>query len=625
MESHESQHSNPPPSNGTKEQTSPAERERNLVVKGLVSSRIAAYRTDAERPRDARLSYPPSFPRAHFERVQTFGHLPSYDPALYNQPHPRTMSLAPNAAFYDKQVTQHERHKAPLYGECEVKPTGSRSPGVARLMHLWESKGQTNQPFQLLSGQRNTSSVNDGIGPGYPAPTNELPSRRAYTSRRTVAPLSDMLLVQHVNSHGLGPCMPETEPTGWHVDAASPRKPTPFHLIEETAAACSAIDIANGASHTEANQPMGDTDRDHDSGRSTPRSFHSTVAFIAPDAGHEGTEEELPGQVRQGSQGPSRGPDVSSKAEHNQYQERPEMCPPLNDSSKIPRPARSRTRQGKAKEQERNTRSSARQRLQRPSLDAISPSGIEPLETGESQPTSNTTAGNIGSVKRSSSSSSHSKSLHHPVPRFPIRSTSRQTIFPVELSDTSHYLVTRSQSETPSAFSTPPASRIPRWRNLPPRQSQRTTDELQRAQARARHSSSAAGTPSSSSKYYSMESVRDTDAERHGSLGSSNRGSDRESIIQSDILDAAIQIDAAEPGVEETVSEWSGSGSIAGRPGRGVPYRVSRPVRLERRLRRSTPRAVRKVQVIVSLDGATDLAMDAELGAKGESGSCHHA
>ncbi|KAI4277881.1 MAG: hypothetical protein LQ337_001427 [Flavoplaca oasis] len=77
--------------------------------------------------------------------------------------------------------------------------------------------------------------------------------------------------------------------------------------------------------------------------------------------------------------------------------------------------------------------------------------------------------------------------------------------------------------------------------------------------------------------------------------------------------DAATQTDSLnEHDLEETSSLWSESESVAEHQGHRLSHqRRSKPVRLERRLGRRP--GIRKVQVIVSLDGATDLMMDARL------------
>ncbi|KAL8852227.1 MAG: hypothetical protein Q9221_002937 [Calogaya cf. arnoldii] len=77
--------------------------------------------------------------------------------------------------------------------------------------------------------------------------------------------------------------------------------------------------------------------------------------------------------------------------------------------------------------------------------------------------------------------------------------------------------------------------------------------------------------------------------------------------------DAGTQTDSLYvPDLEDPTSLWSESESIAERRGHHLSHhRSSKPVRLERRLGRRP--GIRKVQVIVSLDGATDVVIDAGL------------
>ncbi|KAL8631503.1 hypothetical protein Q9189_002721 [Teloschistes chrysophthalmus] len=111
----------------------------------------------------------------------------------------------------------------------------------------------------------------------------------------------------------------------------------------------------------------------------------------------------------------------------------------------------------------------------------------------------------------------------------------------------------------------------------------------------------------SSSEYNSLGSTgsRRRQASPNGNLKTLEQG-----VTEPSMVDAATQTASMDHNWEETTSQRSENAPGARHNRQGVFHRVSRPIRLERKLRRPT---MRKVQVIVSLDGATDLAMNARL------------
>ncbi|KAI4247708.1 MAG: hypothetical protein L6R40_001294 [Gallowayella cf. fulva] len=143
--------------------------DETLVAKGFVSTKVDALRKSSAASGDSHAPHPPSYPRARFERVQTYGDWPAYNAKLYNQPHPRTMSLAPNSVPGKFDPSQHEQQEKLGQRQHQNKPPPSRTLGVRGLQHLWESKGQSYNAIDALQYRSATSSADgavvDDLGP----------------------------------------------------------------------------------------------------------------------------------------------------------------------------------------------------------------------------------------------------------------------------------------------------------------------------------------------------------------------------------------------------------------------------------------------------------------------------
>ncbi|KAI4096624.1 MAG: hypothetical protein LQ339_006920 [Xanthoria mediterranea] len=160
-----------------------------VVDTGLVSTRIEAFRKGIAKSGAAHPSYPPSFPRARFERVQTQGDWPSYNADLYNQPHARTMSLAAPSTGERGKQPQCEQPEGNKKDVLQVKECRSSKPGIVGLKHLWESKRQSqiadstvqntsamSPPTTSSDGERNPPRADDHRTTRRELP-NRLPSR----------------------------------------------------------------------------------------------------------------------------------------------------------------------------------------------------------------------------------------------------------------------------------------------------------------------------------------------------------------------------------------------------------------------------------------------------------------
>ncbi|KAL8902107.1 MAG: hypothetical protein Q9192_000174 [Flavoplaca navasiana] len=118
--------------------------DKAVVDKGLVSNKIDAFWESMTQSANPQPSCHPSFPRARFERVHTNGDWPSCNAELYNQPHPRTMTLAPTSAPLERrEQPQHGRLADDKHNQLQVKESRTSKPGVKGLKYLWEIKGQS--------------------------------------------------------------------------------------------------------------------------------------------------------------------------------------------------------------------------------------------------------------------------------------------------------------------------------------------------------------------------------------------------------------------------------------------------------------------------------------------------
>ncbi|KAL8813605.1 MAG: hypothetical protein Q9223_000247 [Gallowayella weberi] len=135
------------------------------MATGVVSARRDAFQKEPAASRKTPSPYPPAFPRARFERVQIYGDWPAHNAALYNQPHPRTMTLAPNPGPEKATPSQHQHQEYIMQEDPQIKSPPPRNLGVTGLKHLWESKGRSYNPFAALQQGSATSSCDaDSVG-----------------------------------------------------------------------------------------------------------------------------------------------------------------------------------------------------------------------------------------------------------------------------------------------------------------------------------------------------------------------------------------------------------------------------------------------------------------------------
>ncbi|KAL8798767.1 MAG: hypothetical protein Q9182_006404 [Xanthomendoza sp. 2 TL-2023] len=156
---------------------------------GFVSARRDALQKKPAASRNSPSPYPPAFPRARLERVQTYGDWPVHNAALYNQPHPRTMTLAPHPGLEKVTSSQHQHQEYITQEDLQVKSPPSRNLGVTGLKHLWESKGRSYNPFAALQhGSATSSCEGNSVGDQQSSSFAHIRTTTRDPPKRTVLP-----------------------------------------------------------------------------------------------------------------------------------------------------------------------------------------------------------------------------------------------------------------------------------------------------------------------------------------------------------------------------------------------------------------------------------------------------
>ncbi len=461
-----------------------------VVDKGFVSTRIDTYGKSIAKSGEPHPSYPPSFPRARFERVQTHGDWPSYNADLYNQPHPRTLSLAPTSTFDVGDRSQHEQQEYNMHDKHQVKGDPSSSLRVAGLKYLWESKGQSQNAANASQQTSAASSLTTPSIGDWSSPHVENNRTRADESALELAAINSL----------------QSQP----------------------------VNVENGEL--------------------------------------SGSSQNLQGY---------------SKVRHHQDGQSLEAGPPKASGSPQPKSRRKRD----AKIPTEKTQS-----LQARHLPSRGSSGITP------------------------SSNRTSKTQKTPIEPLTLFSTDADSCHPSNR-------FTSSSHSTPQP-PTPRRSVSMKQRHHHERRIPKEFDHTTHARISSDHSMDSTST--SSSEYHSMdhaepmfqtrrENTLTSTADKGSTIAETARtlehNDDRNPSAPrlSCTRDVAVQTDSFhERDLGESSSVWSGSQSVVERQEQQLSHHHgSKPVRLERRLGRRP--GIRTVQVIVSLDGADDLVVDARL------------
>ena len=563
-ESHRNCGLNSPGDGSSAQQPASMITDRDLIASGFVSSRVASYQREADRSAEPSSPYPPSFPHARFERVWTFGRMPWYNAALYNQPHPRTMTLAPVPDLHQEDI-RNERDGILSHGQLDMRPLAIRSPGMAHLMHLWEAQGGTSKEVPSLVDLKNSPPVGRSISLEKQMSDSEVSCKPGCTQ---------IISVNRVQS---------------------PR---------------------NGFTRDEA--LTGHGNRAHDSGTNSPDSFHSMESSVSTNMIDKATRKEPAIHGLSESQTLPDGSDVPIQGSYSQRVEQPETYP-SSYPSKIPRPAYAWTPPRKSKAQRMDSPWSNVRAFLGPSsnvLDRSSPRSVkleEPRQISDNPQLSEPTSSNTDTGESSSSTSCSSR-IHHPRPVPRGLSIGPEDVFRDSPVGTCSYSGIDTRSGVSSNPSTRPTSRIPRiprWQNKRPGSSRDTTGSRPR-----QYTIDSASGPDIEEKIGIRASKHKSHREAMRPFDSGTKGSPQR--LHPAVLDASTQTDATARPVGNRSSGWSTGGSVNKDAEHGVPLRATRPVRSEPSMRHRRPRSLGKVQVIVSLDGTTDSTKDRQLKSRPE-------
>ncbi|KAL8973155.1 MAG: hypothetical protein Q9183_000118 [Haloplaca sp. 2 TL-2023] len=565
MESHRSCGLKSPEDDSSAQRPASMNTDRDLIASGIVSSRVASYQREAKRSAEPSSPYPPSFPHARFERVWTFGHMPRYNAALYDQPHPRTMTLAP-APDLHQEAMREEPDGTPSHGQLDMGPLAVRSPGMARLMHLWEAQRGTSKEVPSLVDHKNSPPVGRSSS------------------------LEKQMSASEVSC----------EPGCAQIISANRVQPP-----------------RNGFTRDEA--LTGHGDRAHDSGTNSPDSFHSMESSVSANVIDKAIRKEPAIHDLSESLTLRNGSDLPIQGSYPQRVEQPETYPP-SYPSKIPRPAYAWTPPRKGKAQRIDSPWSNVRTFSEPSsdiLDKPSPRPFrieEPRQSGDSHRFSEPTSSNTDTGESSASTSCSSR-IQHPRPVDRGLPIGLDDVFRDSPVTTCKYPGIDTRSGVSSDPSTRPTSRIPRWQNKGPGSSRDTTSSGPR-----QYTIDSASDPDIEEKIGIRASKHKSHREAMRPFDSGTKGPPQR--FQPARLDASTQTDATARPVGNRSSGWSAGGSVNENAEHGVSLRATRPVRSEpsMRHRRRRPRSLGKVQVIVSLDGTTDSTKAGQLKSRQEVG-----
>lgn len=615
MESKKNYPSNSTAAFGKGERSPPCENSSDRILKGLVSARIDAYRAQSQRHGDVGPAYPPSFPRAQFERVRTQGDWPSYDANRYHQQHPRTMTLANDASMYpdDRNDTIKDSQKNhDAQRERQNAPEAVRLRKISNLLHLWESKGG---PEDVLSAPKTSMAA---LSRNDPSEAKEPPLRKDNGPRMVFATAEAHVARSLTHSPQPIKTMLSRSSTLLNVELATKSQQyatlsSSFDRNPRTDLMKSIenAELGNGVKESDV-RPVKDANRKLafkdwlrtparlDKPPTAASGMCSPEAQNDPDrqiASFHPTEENLQDREMRLEGGIRAGYSSS------------------NDVNTISRRGRSMSRQG------RFTGSSAARPDDnvQPLPERRSGSGDGPAyHTDTSQPRD--TPRTRDNLQLSTSTSSTAAPAGTPSPLLPGYHCTRLAHGP------SYRRATGSVSNSAGTCPASPSAR--EWRWWKPAKghvhvdlaSKQESAEQEHPHDPLKHTNS-----TSSLEYYSYEQSKLGSAELHDVSSIAQIAGTREHGYHKPtprgalgFLDAATQTETVEQIRTSSTSGWTDSQSIARRTRRRVYSRVSRPVRLERRLRRP---AARRIQVIVTLDGATDWLADPRYSTKGRCGS----
>ncbi|KAL8921300.1 MAG: hypothetical protein Q9208_005773 [Pyrenodesmia sp. 3 TL-2023] len=605
MDSKRSHPSNSTAAFGIGERSPPCENPSGRILKGLVSARIDAYRAQSQRQGNVGPAYPPSFPRARFERVQTKGDWPSHDANRYHHQHSRTMTLATDASIFPDDRTstiQHSSKNHDAQSERQAAPKAVRTQNISNLLHMWESRGGSEDLLGAPQTLMAASFPNDPSEAEEPPLRKDDSPRMALTTVEAHVAQSPTQFPQPINtmlshSRTLLNVEQARESQRYATQSSSSGRYSRTHSMKSV----ENTELGNGAKKSDV-RPVEDADR--------------KLAFKDSVRTHANLDEP-----------PTAASGMRSAGAQNDSDKRIASLYPTDQGSQA-RDVRLEggIRAGYSSSDGVNTISRRGRSIVRQGRFAGSSAGrlddkVQPLHEQRS-----------GSRDWQAYRTNTSRSRDTPRwDNHELSTSTTSSLLPghhrTRLAHGTFYggatgFVSNSAGTCPAS----PSARDRRW--WKPAQSEVHVDPAsKRGSAEQEHPHGALKHTDSTSSlgYYSYEQSKLGSAELHGAspiarIAGTREHGDHKPTPRAALgfLDAATQTEAADHIRTASASVWTDSESIARRTRRNVYSRVSRPVRLERRLRRP---ATRRIQVIVTLDGATDWLADARYSTKGRCGS----
>ncbi|KAL9590603.1 MAG: hypothetical protein Q9203_000590 [Teloschistes exilis] len=590
MESSDGRHSSLKATHGERRHHSLGKTGRDLIADGLVSSRAQIYGKKSSQQED-RHNTDPHLPLTRFQRVQTYGEWPSQNASLYNQPHPRTMTLSPNLTTHKKSTAQQQKPGASPSHDVERRRSTARSPGLARLMNLWESKGSPIPMPGHTVPQQPQLEERDGL--------RLLP--RGEAEIRTPVPRKILLQEHTLAFRSVNP-QPELI------------KPDHVSLLQDETKSSRSIPssvLKRGPTiHADHLQLADTSDQDSDTRSSTSGSLYTSEDYPNSTILHVKASNVSREQSGHRWEMQNSDSDASLRAPIDRLNKLSEVEMSLQRTL----PANRHGIRNKKPRKQAEERGGA--------------GGMRDVRPERSLSTSSLENGHLWHKQTCRANHDQQNTAADQC----WRSDNRFTALAIRPPSSREYKHLEDYCQSSLANSTRAA--VPSYKDLPGdsslpavtssvlsepitpqdrlhssgREKLQSSEKIcQPRQASLVRSPSIKKHLTSSSEYYSFGSTgsRSRQDFANGNLKTLERG-----ITEPSMVDAATQTESMGQNWEETTSQRSENASRPRHNRQGVFHRVPRPIRLERKLRRLS---MRKVQVIVSLDGATDLAMNARL------------
>ncbi|KAL8694426.1 MAG: hypothetical protein Q9218_000918 [Villophora microphyllina] len=525
------------------------------------------------------------------------------------------MSLAPNLASCETEPALYEQAASPPHDDVERRSSTAYSPRIARLVHLWESKGRTSDDFKVSYHQSALSPMSDHIFPQQLLFEDRGGLRRFTHGKAEVrAPLPRGVSIQQNNPLAFRSRSPQAERITPDLV-----KRSQDDAVSSGSVPMSVSEARRTSNHADNKQPLAKGDQDSDTRASNYGSCNSSKAYVTSITPHGEPSSAFQGQPDHRWEIQFSDPVVSLRSQMNR----------IDKVLEVDMLCRRNLQRSRHEIRMRECGKRVKRNVETEDTVEVNPGQSLPsLGSSETGYLRNRHIHRVGDESRIADAS-HSQNAderlkaqaHDSSPSSSGESRQLRCHRPSSSADATR---TGMRSQTHYPDKTPFPMGAPRTRAEPTTPhafrrcfSARRKSELSR-KTRQLPQASPVGSPSTeehltaSSEYYSLGS---TGVESTQASSQANLKWTEQDTTEPVMFNAATQTDTMDHGSAETRSQWSETVSGAEHNRQGVFHRVARPIRLERRLRRAT---VRKVQVIVSLDGATDLALNAQVMPNGQ-------